>query len=239
MTDAVASAAAAGLRAGRRRLDAAMMGLCWASAAFGLAFLAWILGTLLWKGLAGLTPAVFTQPTPAPGSVGGLLNAIMGSLFLSFVAVGIGAPVGVLAGTWLSEYGRHSRFAVVVRFVNDVMLSAPSIVIGLFVYDLLVAPIGHFSAAAGAVALALIVLPVIVRSTENMLDLVPDTLREAGAAMGMPRSRVIRGVCWRAARAGLVTGALLAFLAWILGTLLWKGLAGLTPAVFTQPTPAP
>jgi len=187
-----------------------MMGLSTGVTAFGLVFLALILGTLLWKGLAGLNLAVFTQMTPPPGGKGGLLNAIAGSLAMTSLGVIVGAPLGMLAGTYLAEYGRYSKLASLVRFINDILLSAPSIVIGLFVYQIIVAPLGHFSALAGVVALAILVVPVVVRTTEDMLLLVPAPLREAAAALGLPRSHVILKVAFRAARAGIITGVLLA-----------------------------
>ena len=198
------------LYGGRRRSNAIVMALCYAATAFGLTFLALILAILLWRGLAGLNVAVFTQMTPPPGSAGGLLNAIMGSLVMTSLAVLIGTPVGMLAGTYMAEYGRFSRLASVVRFINDILLSAPSIVIGLFVYEIVVAPVGHFSAMAGVAALAILVVPVVVRTTEDMLRLVPTSLREAAAALGMPRSHVILRIAYKAARAGLITGVLLA-----------------------------
>ena len=194
----------------RRRRNSVWMGLSVAAAAFGLAWLFLILAVLFWQGFSGLSLAVFTQMTPPPGSSGGLLNAIAGSLFLTVIGVAVGAPLGMLAGTYLAEYGRYSRLALVVRFINDILLSAPSIVIGLFVYEIVVVPMGHFSAIAGCIALAVLVVPVVVRTTEDMLNLVPNTLREAGASLGMPRSLVIRRIGYRAARAGLLTGVLLA-----------------------------
>jgi phosphate transport system permease protein len=169
-----------------------------------------ILMVLLWKGFAGLSLAVFTQNTPPPGSAGGLLNAIVGSLIMTALGVAVGTPLGMLAGTYLAEYGKYSRLAIVVRFINDILLSAPSIVIGLFIYEVMVAPMGHFSALAGAMALAVLVVPVVVRTTEDMLNLVPNTLREAGSALGMPRSMVIQRIGYRAVSAGLITGVLLA-----------------------------
>ena len=196
--------------AARSRSNAIVMALCYAATAFGLAFLALILATLVWRGLAGLNLAVFTQMTPPPGNAGGLLNAIMGSLVMTCLAVAIGTPVGMLAGTYMAEYGRFSHLATVVRFINDILLSAPSIVIGLFVYEVVVAPIDHFSAMAGVAALAILVVPVVVRTTEDMLRLVPTSLREAAAALGMPRSHVILRIAYKAARAGLITGVLLA-----------------------------
>ena len=170
-----------------------------------------ILAVLFWQGLRRLSLAVFTQMTPPPGSAGGLLNAIAGSLLMTVIGVAIGTPLGMLAGTYLAEYGRiFQACALVVRFINDILLSAPSIVIGLFVYEIVVAPMGHFSGWAGGVALAVLVVPVVVRTTEDMLNLVPNTLREAGAALGMPRSMVIQRIGYRAARAGMLTGVLLA-----------------------------
>jgi len=194
----------------RRRKNNLWMGLSVAAAAFGLTWLLLILGVLFWKGLGGLSLDVFTQMTPPPGSAGGLLNAIAGSLIMTTIGVVVGAPLGMLAGTYLAEYGRHSKLAFVVRFINDILLSAPSIVIGLFVYEVVVAPMGHFSGLAGCVALAILVVPVVVRTTEDMLNLVPNALREAGASLGMPRSFVIQRISYRAARAGLLTGVLLA-----------------------------
>jgi phosphate transport system permease protein len=181
-----------------------------AATAFGLGWLVLILGVLLWEGFSGLSLAVFTEMTPPPGSTGGLLNAIMGSLVLTGLAVLIGTPIGILAGTYMAEYGRHDRLTSVVRFINDILLSAPSIVIGLFIYEVMVYPMGHFSGWAGSVALAVIVIPVVVRTTEDMLTLVPDTLREAAASIGLPRSLMIIRIAYRAAKAGMVTGVLLA-----------------------------
>ena len=195
----------------RKRTDAMLRALSVAAAALGLVWLALILFSLLWNGLPGLSLSLFTQMTPPPGqNEGGLANAIAGSVVLTAIGVGIGAPVGMLAGTWLAEYGRHDRLATVIRFINDILLSAPSIIIGLFVYGFVVVPMGGFSGLAGALALAVIVIPVVVRTTENMLLLVPNTLREAAAALGMPRSLVIRRVAFKAAQVGIVTGVLLA-----------------------------
>jgi phosphate transport system permease protein len=194
----------------RRRRNTIAMGLSVAATAFGLAWLIAILAVLLWKGLSGLSLTVFTQMTPPPGSDGGLLNPIMGSLLMTGIAVAIGTPLGILAGTYMAEYGRYDNLTMIVRFINDILLSAPSIVIGLFVYEIMVARMGHFSGWAGAVALAVIVVPVVVRTTEDMLLLVPDTLREAAASIGLRRSLMIRRVAYRAARAGMVTGVLLA-----------------------------
>jgi len=180
------------------------------AAGFGLTWLVLILLVLVVKGVGGLSLAVFTEMTPPPGSAGGLLNPIVGSLILTFLAVLFGTPLGMLAGTYMAEYGRYSKLTMVVRFINDILLSAPSIVVGLFVYEIMVAQMGHFSAWAGAVALAMIVIPVVVRTTEDMLLLVPNTLREASAALGLPQWLVIRHVAYRAARAGIITGVLLA-----------------------------
>jgi phosphate transport system permease protein len=198
------------LYAARRRRNRIMMGLSLAATLMGLGWLVAILAVLLWEGLSGLSLAVFTEMTPPPGAAGGLLNPIVGSLFLTILAVLIGTPVGILAGTYMAEYGRHDRVTSVVRFINDILLSAPSIVVGLFVYEVMVAPMGHFSGLAGAVALAVIVIPVVVRTTEDMLILVPNQLREAAAALGTPRAFVITTVCYRAAKAGMITGVLLA-----------------------------
>ncbi|AYC99499.1 phosphate ABC transporter permease PstA [Neorhizobium sp. NCHU2750] len=194
----------------RKATNGLMMGLCVAAAAIGLAWLALILGALLYKGLAGVNLAVFTEMTPPPGSAGGLLNAIYGSVIVSIIAMIIGTPIGILAGTYMAEYGRFSKLTMIVRFINDILLSAPSIIIGLFVYELLVRPMGHFSGIAGSVALAILVVPVVVRTTEDMLNLVPNALREAGTAIGAPRWIVIRSVGYRAAMSGIVTGVLLA-----------------------------
>jgi phosphate transport system permease protein len=198
------------LRARRRRINAVAKVLAYAATAFGLGWLVLILGVLLYEGVGGLSLSVFTENTPPPGSAGGLLNAIAGSLLMTVLAVLIGTPIGILAGTYLAEYGRHDKLSSVVRFINDILLSAPSIVIGLFIYEVMVAPMGHFSGWAGAVALAVIVIPVVVRTTEDMLTLVPDTLREAAASIGLPRAHMIVRIAYRAASAGIVTGILLA-----------------------------
>jgi len=176
----------------------------------GLLALCAILWTLLSRGLAAMSVTVFTQMTPAPGSQGGLLNAIVGSLLMAFVGMAIGAPIGILAGTYLAEYGRHDALSKVIRFINDVLLSAPSIIVGLFVYSLLVLRMGHFSGLAGAVALAIIAMPIIVRTTEDILHLVPDTMREGSAAMGAQPWQTTLRVIYPAARSGLITGAVLA-----------------------------
>jgi phosphate transport system permease protein len=194
----------------RRRRNAITMGLAYGATAFGLSWLVLILAVLLWEGFNGLSLAVFTEMTPPPGSAGGLLNPIVGSLIMTFLAVLFGTPLGILAGTYMAEYGRYDRLTTVVRFINDILLSAPSIVVGLFVYEIMVAQMGHFSGWAGAVALAVIVVPVVVRTTEDMLLLVPDTLREAAASIGLPHSLMIQKVAYRVARAGMITGVLLA-----------------------------
>lgn len=178
--------------------------------AFGLFWLCWILWTLLENGLPALTPVVFSQMTPPPGSDGGLLNAIAGSLMMTLVGTLIGTPIGILAGTYLAEFGQRGWLAPVTRFINDVLLSAPSIVIGLFVYEIYVVHVKHFSGWAGALALAIIVIPIVIRTTENMLRLVPTTLREAAAALGAPQWKIINFVTLRAARAGIITGVMLA-----------------------------
>jgi phosphate transport system permease protein len=198
------------LYAGRRLRNRIATVLSLLATAIGLGWLALVLGALLWEGFSGLSLAVFTEMTPPPGGAGGLLNPIVGSVILTVLGVLIGTPIGVLAGTYMAEYGRYDRLTFVVRFINDILLSAPSIVIGLFVYEVMVRPMGHFSGISGAVALAVIVIPVVVRTTEDMLLLVPNTLREAAAALGMPRSTIIRRVCYRAALAGMLTGVLLA-----------------------------
>jgi phosphate transport system permease protein len=194
----------------RRLRNKVAMSLSLGATIFGLAWLVLILVVLLWEGFSGLSLRVFTEMTPPPGAAGGLLNPIMGSLVMTALAVIIGTPLGILAGTYMAEYGRYDKLTMVVRFINDILLSAPSIVIGLFVYEIMVAQMGHFSGWAGAVALAVIVVPVVVRTTEDMLILVPDTLREAAASIGLPRSLMIKKVAYRAARAGMITGVLLA-----------------------------
>ena len=194
----------------RRSANILAAALCWAAAIFGLSWLVMILGALVYEGAKGLSPAVFTQMTPPPGAAGGLLNALAGSLIMSVIGVAVGAPLGMLAGTYMAEYGRYSKLTIAIRFINDILLSAPSIVIGLFVYELMVARMGHFSAISGSVALAILVIPVVLRTTEDMLLLVPGSLREAATALGLPRSYVIQRVAYRAAKSGLVTGVLLA-----------------------------
>lgn len=196
--------------AGRRRRNMVATTLALAATLVGIGWLALILGSLLWQGFSGLSLAVFTQMTPPPGAQGGLLNPIVGSLMLTALALAIGTPIGILAGTYMAEYGRYDRLTSVVRFINDILLSAPSIVIGLFIYEVMVAPMGHFSGWAGGVALAVLVIPVVVRTTEDMLTLVPNALREAATSIGLPRSLTIRHICYRAAQAGMITGVLLA-----------------------------
>jgi phosphate transport system permease protein len=195
----------------RRATSAVLLGLCWVTAALGIGVLVIILGELVTRGIGGLSVAVFTQDVPPPGGEGGgLRNAIVGSLMLTALGTAIGTPIGILAGTYMAEYGRYSRVTSVIRFINDILLSAPSIIMGLFIYEIMVRPLHHFSGLAGAVALAVIVIPIVVRTTESMLLLVPNQLREAAAAIGMPRALVIRYVAYRAARAGMITGVLLA-----------------------------
>jgi len=194
----------------RRIANAVFIALSLGAALFGLVWLAFILGALLKEGIAALSLNLFILPTPPEGMVGGLSNAIFGSVVMSLGAVLLGTPVGLFAGTYLAEYARHSKLAFAVRFVNDILLSAPSIVTGLFIYEVVVVPMGHFSAIAGALSLMVIVIPVVVRTTENMLLLVPNGLREAATALGAPMSFVIRAVTWKAAKAGIITGVLLA-----------------------------
>jgi len=194
----------------RKVTNLVALGLSGLATAVGLFFLGAILWTLFSRGLAGMSGTLFTAMTPPPGSSGGLLNAIYGSLAMTVIGILIGGPVGMLAGTYLAEYGRHSRLSAVIRFVNDVLLSAPSIIVGLFVYELLVIRMGHFSALAGAVALAIIAIPVTVRTTEDMLNLVPQGMKDASTAMGAYPWRTITSVIYPAARSGIVTGLLLA-----------------------------
>src|SRR5215470_12620650 len=182
--------AISGLYSSRHRRNGIAVGLAWGATLFGLGWLVLILGVLLWEGFSGLSLKVFTEMTPPPGSDGGLLNAILGSLVLTIIAVAIGTPIGVFAGTYMAEYGRHDKLTSVVRFINDILLSAPSIVVGLFIYEIMVAPMGHFSGFAGCLALAVIVIPAVLRTTEDMLLLVPDPLREAAVSIGTPRAFV-------------------------------------------------
>ncbi|HET7588319.1 MAG TPA: phosphate ABC transporter permease PstA [Gammaproteobacteria bacterium] len=194
----------------RRAVNAFNLSIATLATLFGLFWLVWLLWTLVSRGVQYIDWSIFVQPTPPPGAAGGLGNAIVGSGLITFFGVLMGAPVGVLAGTFLAEFGRGSRLASVIRFVNDLLLSAPSIIIGVFVYAVLVATTGHFSGWAGSVALAVIVVPVVVRTTENMLRLVPDTLRETAAALGAPQWKVVLAIVWRSAKGGIMTGILLA-----------------------------
>jgi phosphate transport system permease protein len=194
----------------RRVVNYTYLILSMAATALGLVFLVLVLYALLRNGIPALSGTLFTAPTPPPGSTGGLANAIFGSIVMTIVATAVGTPVGMLTGTFLAEFGKGSVLASVVRFVNDILLSAPSIIIGLFVYQIVVVPMGHFSAWAGSIALALIVIPVVVRTTENMLELVPNSLREAASALGTPQWRVISQVIYRAALQGMLTGVMLA-----------------------------
>ncbi|WP_376965451.1 phosphate ABC transporter permease PstA [Azospirillum sp. A26] len=199
-----------GLYHRRRIANKVALSLALGAAGFGLFWLVAILWTLLYNGLSAINLSLFTENTPPPGGEGGLLNAIFGSVVMTTVATAVGTPVGVMAGTYLAEFGRNTKLAEVVRFINDVLLSAPSIMVGLFVYEVLVVRMGHFSAWAGAMALAVLVIPVVVRTTEDMLKLVPNSLREAAAALGAPQWKVITMVAYRAARNGMITGMLLA-----------------------------
>jgi phosphate transport system permease protein len=193
----------------RRVADVIAFGFASAATAFGLLWLTWILWTTLREGAAALTPTLFTQMTPPPGASGGLLNAFYGSAVMIGLAILIGTPIGVAAGTYLAEHGRYTRLAAIVSFVNDILLSAPSIVVGLFIYELVVRPSGHFSGFAGALALAVILIPIVVRTTEEALRLVPDQMREAGFALGLPRWRVTSRILYKAALSAILTGALL------------------------------
>lgn len=194
----------------RRLLNSFNKTMSFLTVAFGLFWLVWILYTLLKLGLGGLSLDVFTQSTPPPGSQGGLANAIYGSLLMTLFGTLIGTPVGILAGVYLAEFGNRGWLAPTTRFINDILLSAPSIVIGLFIYEVYVVSVGHFSGWAGSLALSLLVIPVVVRTTENMLRLVPNSLREAAAALGAPQWKVIMSVTLRASKAGVITGILLA-----------------------------
>ena len=197
-------------RASRKLINVVALTLSGLATAIGLFFLGAILWTLIKNGVSGVSVALFTQMTPPPGSEGGLLNAIYGSAVMTLIGILIGGPVGMLAGTYLAEYGRNARLSTVIRFINDVLLSAPSIIIGLFIYGVLVVRMGHFSAIAGAVALAVIAIPVTVRTTEDMLNLVPQGMKDASTAMGAYPWRTITNIIYPAARSGLVTGLLLA-----------------------------
>ncbi|TCS61721.1 phosphate ABC transporter permease PstA [Varunaivibrio sulfuroxidans] len=194
----------------RKLINRLSLAFATVATAFGLFWLAIIMWTLLSKGITSLNLILFTETTPPPGASGGLSNAIFGSVFMNALAIMIAAPLGILAGTYLAEYARDSKLGAVARFVNDILLSAPSIIIGMFVYELMVVPMGHFSAWAGTVALAIIAIPVIVRTTQDSLLLVPDRLREAASALGAPRWRVITSISYRAAKGGILTGVLLA-----------------------------
>jgi phosphate transport system permease protein len=198
------------LYARRRLTNSIALTIATAAALFGLVWLVWILATLLYNGVTAINLQIFTEMTPPPGDKGGLLNAIFGSIVLTIGATVISTPVGMLAGTFLAEYGKKGPLAETIRFINDILLSAPSIVVGLFIYEVLVVPMGHFSAWAGIVVLAVIAIPVIVRTTEDMLNLVPNGLREAAAALGTPMWKVIVTIAYRAARNGIITGILLA-----------------------------
>jgi phosphate transport system permease protein len=197
-------------RAIRKLTNVLALALSGVATAIGLFFLGAILWTLIRNGIAGMSTSLFTAMTPPPGSSGGLLNAIYGSVVMTLIGILIGGPIGMLAGTYLAEYGRAARISTLIRFVNDVLLSAPSIIIGLFVYELLVIRMGHFSAIAGAVALAIIAMPVTVRTTEDMLNLVPQGMKDASTAMGAYPWRTITSVIYPAARSGMLTGLLLA-----------------------------
>jgi phosphate transport system permease protein len=195
----------------RKATNAATLVLSGAAALFGLAFLVWILWTTISKGLHYLTPALFTQMTPAAGEDGGMLNAFAGSLIIATLGIAIGTPIGIAAGTWLAEYARDRKLGTIIRFVNDILLSAPSIVLGMFVSLTVVATMGHNSAIAGAIALAFIALPVIVRTTDEMMQLVPAQMREAALSLGIPQWKVTTQILYRAALPGITTGVLLAF----------------------------
>lgn len=201
---------AASLSRRRQRSDTVIKILCLIATLIGLAFLVSILATLIWRGAGAIGVATFTQNTKPPGSNGGLLNAIVGSLIQTAIGTAIGTPIGLLAGTYLAEYSAGSRLGNIVRFVSDILLSAPSILIGLFVYQVMVDPVGGFSGIAGCVALAVIVIPIVVRTTEDMLRLVPVSLREAAVALGAPKWKSITLICYRAALDGIATGVLLA-----------------------------
>ncbi|HUD51829.1 phosphate ABC transporter permease PstA [Parvibaculum sp.] len=194
----------------RHRNDKIVTGISLVMTGFVLFTLGTILATLLWNGVQAIKPSLFLESTPPPGGEGGLANAIVGSLMMTGLGILIATPIGVFAGTFLAEYARHSRLAEVVRFINDILLSAPSIIIGLFVYGIVVMGMGHFSGWAGVIALAIIAIPIIVRTTEDMLSLIPDALREAGAALGTPRWMIITKISYRAAFQGILTGVLLA-----------------------------
>ena len=222
-------------RLGRRRglKDKTMTVLAYACTLFGLLFLLSILATLLWRGLEGMSVTVFTDVTRPPGSNGGLLNAIVGTLIQVSIGTVVGTPIGILVGTYLAEYAQGSKLGGAVRFVSDVLLSAPSILIGLFVYQLMVLPFGGFSGIAGGVALAIIIIPIVVRTTEDMLQLIPSTLREAVMALGSPKWKMITLICYRSVLSGLITGVLLgvARIAGETAPLLFTSLGNLTWSV--------
>lgn len=203
-------AVSAALGRRRKRADMIIRALCIAATLIGLAFLASILITLTYRGFEAMSLRVFTAVTAPPGSHGGLLNAIVGSLIQASLGTAIGTPIGMLVGTYLAEYAKGSKFGNLVRFVSDILLSAPSILVGLFVYQILVLPFGGFSGWAGVVALAIIVIPVVVRTTEDMLTLIPNTLREAVIGLGSPKWKMIVFICWKSAMSGIITGILLA-----------------------------
>lgn len=217
----------------RKRTDQLLLALSLTATAIGLTFLLWILATLMWRGMEAMSLTVFTDVTRPPGSGGGLLNAIVGTLIQTAIGTAVGAPIGMLVGTYLAEYARDSRLGGAVRFVSDILLSAPSILIGLFIYQLLVLPFGGFSGFAGSMALAVIVIPIVVRTTEDMLQLIPNQLREATVALGAPKWKMIMLVCYPAVRPGLITGVLLAVarIAGETAPLLFTSLGNLTWAV--------
>lgn len=231
-------AAAGQLGRRRKRTDSLMFWLAMAATVVGLLFLLSILVTLFWRGLEAMSLTVFTDVTRPPGSGGGLLNAIVGSLIQTMIGAAIGTPIGLLVGTYLSEYSAGSKLGDAVRFVSDILLSAPSILIGLFIYQLLVLPFGGFSGFAGSMALAVIVIPIVVRTTEDMLTLIPTALREAAVALGAPKWKMILLVCYPAVRSGLITGALLAVarIAGETAPLLFTSLGNLTWSIdMTKP----
>jgi len=217
----------------RKRTDRILLWLALAATAIGLAFLLSIIATLLWRGLEAMSLHVFTDVTRPPGSGGGLLNAIVGSLIQVAIGTAVGTPIGLLVGTYLSEYAGKSKLGGAVRFVSDILLSAPSILIGLFIYQLLVLPFGGFSGFAGSMALAVIVIPIVVRTTEDMLTLIPTALREAAVALGAPKWKMVLLVCYPAVRPGLITGVLLAVarIAGETAPLLFTSLGNLTWSV--------
>ncbi len=228
--NAAGDSVSARLGRSRRRTDRIVTALAVGCTVIGLLFLASILVTLVWRGLGAMDLRVFTEVTRPPGSNGGLLNAIIGTVIQVALGTAIGTPIGILVGTYLAEYARGSRLGGAVRFVSDILLSAPSILVGLFVYQVLVLPVGHFSGFAGAVALAIIIIPIVVRTTEDMLQLIPDTLREAVMGLGAPKWKMITLVCYRSVISGLITGVLLgiARIAGETAPLLFTSLGNLT-----------